>query len=226
VRNVDFGNFSVAALAGDYNRDGTVDGSDYIVWRRTLGSHVSNFSGADGDGNGIVEQADFNVWRLHFGQTSTGGGSGSGLSDLAAGSGAETQSEPLTAPVLAEATSTSLSTDQAPLSAEVASNAGVVTSSESAKSVAGSMQVYEIVGVSSVTEHDAIVIELPSESTSSSDLGLLAWLAASPVGERPQTDATSWTDKDLSDSFATDEQDTLDIAFELLEGNALLSAAI
>jgi hypothetical protein len=88
------------------------------------------------------------------------------------------------------------------------------------------MQVFETVGVSSVIDHDTIVIELPSESTSSSDLGLLAWLAASPVGERPQTDATSWTDKDLSDSFASDEQSTLDIAFELLEGNALLSAAI
>jgi hypothetical protein len=88
VRNVDFGNVAVVSLAGDYNQDGIVDGSDYIVWRRALGSHVTSFSGADGDGNGIVEQADFNVWRSHYGQTFPGSGSGSVLAAVAAGSGA------------------------------------------------------------------------------------------------------------------------------------------
>src|SRR6185312_17081365 len=58
VQNVDFGNSNPANLAGDYNRDQVVDGSDYILWRRTTGLHVANFSGADGDGNGIVDQAD------------------------------------------------------------------------------------------------------------------------------------------------------------------------
>ena len=57
------------ALPGDYNLNGVVDAADYTVWRDTLGSNVAPFSGADGDGGGIVDQADYDVWRDHFGQT-------------------------------------------------------------------------------------------------------------------------------------------------------------
>ena len=38
---------------GDFNRDGTVDASDYVLWRKTLGSTVTLFTGADGDGDGV-----------------------------------------------------------------------------------------------------------------------------------------------------------------------------
>src|SRR4029078_11741474 len=86
VPNVNFGNFTVINLAGDYNRDGIVNGSDYILWRRTAGSHVHNFSGAEGDGSATIDQADFTVWRLHYGQTFPGSGSGSGLAAVAAAS--------------------------------------------------------------------------------------------------------------------------------------------
>ena len=55
---------------GDYNRDGSVDAADYIVWRKWLGATgVVPYSGADGDGNGRIEQADYTVWRSNFGQT-------------------------------------------------------------------------------------------------------------------------------------------------------------
>ena len=57
------------ALPGDYNRNGTVDAADYIVWRNTLGTSRPNYSGADGNGNGVVDQDDHTVWRAHFGQT-------------------------------------------------------------------------------------------------------------------------------------------------------------
>jgi subtilisin-like proprotein convertase family protein len=226
VRNVDFGNVAVVNLAGDFNRDGIVDGSDYIVWRRALGSHVTSFSGADGDGNGIVEQADFSVWRSHYGQTFPGSGSGSVLADVAAGSGAEAQSVQVSEPALVAAAPKPFSTEQAPFSTPVASDVVVVTTSDSAKSPVVSMQLYEIVGVNTVIEHDATVFERTSESTSPSDLGLLAWLAASSVGERPQTDLTLWTDNDFSASIASDEPESVDVAFELLEGNALASSAI
>jgi hypothetical protein len=88
------------------------------------------------------------------------------------------------------------------------------------------MQVYEIVGVNTVIAHDATVFERTSESTPPSDLGLLAWLAASSDGERPQADLTSLTDKDFSASVASDEPESVDVAFELLEGNALALATI
>lgn len=56
-----------AALPGDYNNNGTVDAADYIVWRNTLASVVTNYSEADGDGSGVIDQGDHTVWRSNFG---------------------------------------------------------------------------------------------------------------------------------------------------------------
>jgi autotransporter-associated beta strand protein len=48
-------------LAGDFNRDGSVNAADYVAWRKGFGT--------------IYTQNDFNIWRAHFGQT-VGGGAG------------------------------------------------------------------------------------------------------------------------------------------------------
>jgi gluconolactonase len=61
-----------APALGDYNGDGLVDSADYIVWRDTLGT-AANLS-ADGNGNRIIDATDYDVWRAHFGQ-SVGSGS-------------------------------------------------------------------------------------------------------------------------------------------------------
>lgn len=50
-------------LAGDYNRDGTVDLADYGVWTSTLGATVTAGSGADGNLDGLNDAADYTVWR-------------------------------------------------------------------------------------------------------------------------------------------------------------------
>jgi subtilisin family serine protease len=68
--------FGLNFLAGDYNRDGIVDQADYNLWRKTSGASVTPYSGADGNGDGVVNQADYDVWRSHFGQTLPGAGSG------------------------------------------------------------------------------------------------------------------------------------------------------
>jgi hypothetical protein len=73
--------FGLNFLAGDYNRDGTVDQADYNVWRKQNGQNVTPYSGSDGNGDGIVNQADFDVWRAHFGQTLPAPGAGAGLAD-------------------------------------------------------------------------------------------------------------------------------------------------
>lgn len=44
---------------GDFNVDGVVDNSDYLVWRKGLGT--------------IYTQSDYNTWRAHFGETTTYG---------------------------------------------------------------------------------------------------------------------------------------------------------
>jgi hypothetical protein len=61
---------------GDYNGDGVVDNQDYALWRKTLGSVVEQFEKADGNGSGIVDPNDFAIWRQYFGY-----GPGSGLGD-------------------------------------------------------------------------------------------------------------------------------------------------
>jgi hypothetical protein len=48
-------------LAGDYNHNGVVDAADYVVWRETDGT-----------------QAGYDTWRAHFGAVSAGIGAGSG----------------------------------------------------------------------------------------------------------------------------------------------------
>jgi len=51
----------------DYDDDGDVDGNDFLVWQRQLGSSVPPFTAADGNGNGTVDAADLTLWRTNFG---------------------------------------------------------------------------------------------------------------------------------------------------------------
>jgi hypothetical protein len=77
---VDIGAFeqqSAPALPGDYNRDETVDAADYVLWRKTMGSGVSTFDGADGNGSGYVDPEDYPVWTENFGEELIGGSGGS-----------------------------------------------------------------------------------------------------------------------------------------------------
>jgi hypothetical protein len=51
------------AAPGDYNLDGQVGPDDYVVWKSTFGS--ASALAADGSGNGIVDAAEYTVWRDH-----------------------------------------------------------------------------------------------------------------------------------------------------------------
>ena len=57
---------NLKVVPGDYNRDGSVDAADYIVWRATVGN-TSQTASADGIRNLIVDAADYNLWRANFG---------------------------------------------------------------------------------------------------------------------------------------------------------------
>jgi hypothetical protein len=60
----------IPAVAGDYNRDGTVDGADYVVWRNNEGTNTPLPNDPIG---GTIGLAHYNQWRAHFGQTPSGG---------------------------------------------------------------------------------------------------------------------------------------------------------
>lgn len=65
-------------LPGDYNDDDVVDAADYTVWRDNLGSNFDLNGNGDeaGASLGLVDDADFEFWKLNFGDTA-GAGSGS-----------------------------------------------------------------------------------------------------------------------------------------------------
>jgi hypothetical protein len=65
----------IGVAAGDYNRDGLVDAADYVVWRRAAGQNVPFYTVADGNGDGMVTSADYDVWRRNFGKAIPGAGS-------------------------------------------------------------------------------------------------------------------------------------------------------
>jgi hypothetical protein len=64
-------------LAGDFNRDGSVDSADYLVWKKFNGTSTASFAGADADGSGFVDGADLDWWQQNFGLVAAPGGGGS-----------------------------------------------------------------------------------------------------------------------------------------------------
>jgi hypothetical protein len=63
---------------GDYNHDLTVNAADYTIWRNTLGIMDDGVDPAedmrangnnDGASENTIDQADYDVWKMNFGQT-------------------------------------------------------------------------------------------------------------------------------------------------------------
>jgi hypothetical protein len=71
-QNVTYIGTPPAGVAGDYNGNGIVDAADYVVWRK--GGTLQN------DPTPGIQPADYTFWRSRFGQVT---GSGSGLAGTA-----------------------------------------------------------------------------------------------------------------------------------------------
>jgi hypothetical protein len=54
-------------LPGDFNRDGMVDAADYVVWRDTF-EQTGNLA-ADANEDNIVDADDYVLWRANFGRS-------------------------------------------------------------------------------------------------------------------------------------------------------------
>jgi hypothetical protein len=70
-------------VAGDFNSDGIVDAADYIVWRNGLGTTYT--------------QAGYDVWRANFGRTAAGAAA---VADTFANGSSANIPEPITAAIL------------------------------------------------------------------------------------------------------------------------------
>ncbi|TWT32364.1 hypothetical protein KOR34_41270 [Posidoniimonas corsicana] len=67
-------------LPGDFNGDGVVDAADYTVWRDNLGE-IENGVPLFGNGDGgVVGQSDWAIWAANFGASLSNGGGGEALS--------------------------------------------------------------------------------------------------------------------------------------------------
>jgi len=64
----------IILLAGDFNNDGVVNAADYTVWRNHLGALSEADINNRGDGQNGVDQADYAVWKQHFGDSAEGFG--------------------------------------------------------------------------------------------------------------------------------------------------------
>jgi len=66
----------VSVVPGDYNGNGIVDAADYTVWRDHLGQTYALLN-RDPGGTGPISATDYNFWLSHFGDTGSGAGAAS-----------------------------------------------------------------------------------------------------------------------------------------------------
>jgi hypothetical protein len=59
-------------VTGDYNDDGIVDAADYVVWRKLNGTLTTLPNDST---PGIVSPADYDEWKTNFGMTAGGSAS-------------------------------------------------------------------------------------------------------------------------------------------------------
>ena len=70
-------NIEMAApgLAGDYNDNGVVDAADYVLWRKNVGTTGTLANDTIG---GTIGEDHYNLWRANFGETTPGAGTALG----------------------------------------------------------------------------------------------------------------------------------------------------
>ncbi len=54
---------SLNTLAGDYDGNNTIGSLDYAKWRDNFGKFVAQGNNADGNSNGVIDAADYVLWR-------------------------------------------------------------------------------------------------------------------------------------------------------------------
>jgi hypothetical protein len=58
-----------SAATGDYNNNGVVDAADYTLWRDNLGGPATELANRDPLNTGVISNADYTSWVANFGAT-------------------------------------------------------------------------------------------------------------------------------------------------------------
>jgi hypothetical protein len=74
---------ATGGVAGDFNGNGIVDAADYTVFRDNLGGDSAVLNG-NGSGAATVVQADYDLWKQNFGSSGTGTGSSAAVPEPSA----------------------------------------------------------------------------------------------------------------------------------------------
>ena len=64
----EFAALGAPTLPGDFDLDGDVDGRDFLIWQRGIGSPREYWEG-DGDFDGDVDGDDLAIWQANYGQS-------------------------------------------------------------------------------------------------------------------------------------------------------------
>lgn len=137
-----FGLAVIPTANADFNNDGIVDAADYVIWRKYNGTSVPPGTLGDADGNGQVDNADYQIWRGQFG-TSPGAASAA-ATGIASGPAAARIDRPVAA---------SLATSATAVLPALAGNTATHVSRHGFDAIRGSRH---IAGVPRPTFHDAI----------------------------------------------------------------------
>jgi hypothetical protein len=70
---------TAVGISGDYNNNGVVDAADYVVWRNAGPTDVL----PNDPSPGVVDANDYNTWKSHFGMGSSGSGAAASLASAA-----------------------------------------------------------------------------------------------------------------------------------------------
>jgi predicted outer membrane repeat protein len=217
---IDIGALEVQALPpaafGDYNQDGAVDAGDDVVWHKMLDTIVAPYTAADGNGNGIVDQADRDVWTAHFGQTApvsaATASTGLALDQPQARSASRTARQAGSATLLPFVTSTSGTSSASP---------AVELSPKAVERRAARGQFFAPRVLFGTLNHLPARHALGAGSTPTAirhDDALVAWLASQSVTREwsEQLDAFRWSENEEAGNIAGRSMHSIDQAFTLL----------
>jgi hypothetical protein len=82
--------FGLAAFGpdnADFNRSGLVDTADFVVWRTNTNMSVEPGTRGDANHDGLVNDADYQIWRSQYGMSQPAGSAAMGSSDVDATAG-------------------------------------------------------------------------------------------------------------------------------------------